>query len=135
MTTLSVFGVAWLVFGAFGISATLQSWYRKVYDEPPSQGAAKQLAAQAFWLAGFLAYLTVQVLIGRQVGSFGAHVLIFVTEFGLAVVFWTFSPYLLLLGKIAMAGRAPRRDCHRSLSDRAKHLFRTSAFVIDRLWQ
>ena len=59
MTTLSLLGLAWLVFGAFGISATLQSWYRKAYDEPPSQGTAKQLAAQVFWLAGFLAYLTV----------------------------------------------------------------------------
>jgi membrane protein len=107
VTTLSVFGVAWLVFGAFGISATLQGWYRKVYDEPPSQGAAKQLTAQAFWLVGFLAYLTVQVLIGRQVGSFGAHVLIFVTGFGCAVVFWTFSPYLLLLGKIAWRAALP----------------------------
>ena len=62
---------------------------------------AKLLTAQALWLVGFLAYLTVQVLIGRQVGSLGAHVLIFVSEFGCAVVFWTFSPYLLLLGKIA----------------------------------
>lgn len=107
VTTLSVFGLAWLVFGAFGISATLQGWYRKVYDEPPSQGAAKLLAAQALWLVGFLAYLTVQVLIGRQVGSLGAHVLIFVSEFGCAVVFWTFSPYLLLLGKIAWRAAVP----------------------------
>ena len=107
VTALGVFGVAWLVFGAFGISATLQGWYRKVYDEPPSHGAAKQLAAQAFWLAGFLGYLAVQVLIGRQVGSLGAHVLIFVTEFGCAVVFWTFSPYLLLLGKIAWRAALP----------------------------
>ena len=107
VTTLSVLGVAWLVFGAFGVSATLQSWYRRVYDEPPSQGAAKQLAAQAFWLVGFLAYLTVQVLIGRQFGSLGAHVLIFVTEFGCAVIFWTFSPYLLLLGRIAWRAALP----------------------------
>jgi membrane protein len=107
VTTLSVFGLAWLVFGAFGMSATLQSWYRKVYEEQPSQAAPKLLAAQALWLAGFLAYLTVQVLIGRQVGSLGAHVLIFVTQFGCAVVFWTFSPYLLLLGKIAWRAALP----------------------------
>ena len=107
VTTLSVFGLAWLVFGSFGISATLQSWYHKVYDEPPSQRAAKQLTAQAFWLVAFLAYLTVQVLIGRQVGSFGAHVLIFVAQFGCAVVFWTFSPYLLLLGRIAWRAALP----------------------------
>ena len=92
VTTLSVFGVAWLVFGAFGISATLQSWYRKVYDEPPPQGATRLLAAQALWLAGFLAYLTVQALIGRQVGSLGGHILIFVAEFGCAVLFWTSLP-------------------------------------------
>ena len=107
VTTLSVFGVAWLVFGAFGMSATLQSWYRKVYDEPPSPGAARILAAQALWLAGFLAYLTGQVLIGRQVGSFGGHVLIFVAEFGFAVVFWTLSPYLLLLGKVGWRAMLP----------------------------
>jgi membrane protein len=107
VTTLSVFGLAWVVFGSFGISATLQSWYHKVYDEPPSQPAAKQLTAQAFWLVAFLAYLTVQVLIGRQVGSFGAHVLIFVAQFGCAVVFWTFSPYLLLLGRIAWRAALP----------------------------
>ena len=107
VTTLSVFGVAWLVFGAFGFSATLQSWYRKVYGEPPSQRTARLLAVQALWLAVFLAYLSVQVLIGRQVGSLAGHVLIFAAEFGCAVVFWTVSPYLLLLGKVGWRAALP----------------------------
>jgi len=107
VTTLSVFGIAWLVFGAFGISATLQSWYRKVYDEAPSQRTAKALAVQTLWLVGFLAYLTVQVLIGRQVSSLAGHVLIFAAEFGCAVVFWTVSPYLLLLGKVGWRAALP----------------------------
>ena len=100
VTTLSVFGGAWLVLGAFGISATLQGWYRRVYEQPPSHGTAKILAYQAVWFTGYLTYLTVQVLIGRQVSPLGDHVLIFVTEFVFAVMFWTFSPYLLLLREI-----------------------------------
>jgi membrane protein len=107
VTTLSVFGGAWLVLGAFGISSTLQGWYRKVYDQPSSAGAAKVLAAQALWIAAFLAYITVQVLIGRHVGPFGRHVLPFVAAFTFAVIFWTFSAYVLLLGKVRWRALLP----------------------------
>jgi membrane protein len=107
VTTLSVLGAAWLVLGIFGISATLQGWYRKVFDQPSSAGAAKGLAAQTLWIAAFLAYLTLQVLIGRQVGPLGGHVLIFVAEFAVAVIFWTFSAYVLLLSKVRWRALLP----------------------------
>jgi hypothetical protein len=60
--------------------ATLQGWYRKVYDQPPSQGAAKLFASQALWLVLFVGYLSVQVLIGRHVGPLAGDVLIFAAE-------------------------------------------------------
>jgi membrane protein len=107
VTTLSVFSGAWLVLGAFGISATLQGWYRRVYDQPASERTAKLVAYQAVWLAGYVADLTVQALIGRQVGPLGGHVLIFVPEFVLAVIFWTCSPYLQLLGKVGWRALLP----------------------------
>jgi hypothetical protein len=49
----------------------------------------------------------VQVLIGTQEGPLGGHVLIFVAELVFAVIFWTFSPYLLLLGKVTWRALLP----------------------------
>jgi hypothetical protein len=106
VTGLSVFGVAWLVLGAFGIAATLQRWYRRVYDQPAAPGA-RLVAGKTIWFLGFLAYLVAQSVIARQVGPLGGHILIFVAEFGLAAGFWTFSPFLLLLGKLRWRALLP----------------------------
>jgi hypothetical protein len=53
LTALGVFGGAWLVLDAYGISGTLQGWYQKVFDRPPA-ATTKGVAAQSLWIAGFL---------------------------------------------------------------------------------
>jgi membrane protein len=46
-----------------------------------------------------MAYLWVEVLVGRQVGPAGGHVVIYLAEFVVAVVFWWWSVHVLLLGQ------------------------------------
>ena len=46
----------------------LQAWYEKVYDQPPAHGSLRQLLCKLVWVAGFLVYLALEVLIGRQAG-------------------------------------------------------------------
>ena len=40
------------------------------------------------------------MLVGRQVGPAGGHVLIFVCEFAITVLFWWWTVHFLLLGRI-----------------------------------
>jgi membrane protein len=47
-------------------------------------------------------YIPLQALIGREVGAIGGgHVLVYVIGFMLAVVFFWWTPYVLLQGRIA----------------------------------
>ena len=134
VTTLSLLGLAWLVFGAFGISATLQGWYRKVYDEPPSQGAAKAICRSDV-LARWIHRLSHRPGANRPSSGLSRsprpdlpH------RIRLCCRFLDLLPVSPIAGQDRMAGRAPQRDRHWTLSDRAKHLFRASSFVNDRLW-
>jgi membrane protein len=100
VAALSVLGAVFLVIFAIGIPGTLQAWYHTVYDQPAPQGGIKQLARKALWLAGCLAYLGLEVLVGRQAGPAGGHVLIFVCEFAISVIFLWWTVHFLLLGRI-----------------------------------
>jgi membrane protein len=100
VSALSVLGAIFLVLFAIGIPGTLQGWYQQVYDQPAPHGGLAQLARKLVWVAGFLAYLALEVLVGRQVGPTGGHVLIFVCEFAIAVIFWWWTVHFLLLGRI-----------------------------------
>jgi membrane protein len=102
-----VLGVAWLVLSAIGIASTLQAWYQKVYDQPPSQDWLRQLINRIIWVAAFLANIAVQVLVGMQVGPAGHHVLIFACEFVISVLFWWFTVHILLLGKVSWRALFP----------------------------
>jgi membrane protein len=107
LATLSVLGAVFLLLGAIGIAATLQAWYLRVYDQPAPHGAVKQFVYRLLWVAGLLVYISLEVLVGRQVGPTGGHVLIFVCEFAIAVLFWWWTVHFLLLGKIGWRALFP----------------------------
>jgi membrane protein len=107
VSALSVLGAVFLVLFAIAIPGTLQGWYQKVYDQPVPHGGLKQFAGKLVWVAGFLAYLGLEVLTGRQVGPAGGHVLIFVCEFAISVLFWWWTVHFLLLGRIGWRALFP----------------------------
>jgi membrane protein len=106
VTSLTVLGGAFLVFGMIGLAATLQGWYRKVYDQPP-QGGLKTLLAECLWVILFVASIVVQVQIGQHVGPLGGRALVFAGEFICALILWTVSIYLLLLGRVGWRAVIP----------------------------
>ena len=107
VSTLSVLGAIVLILFAIGIPGVLQAWYQKVYDQPPAYGSLRQFARKLVWVAGFLAYLWLEVQTGRQTGPAGGHVLIFVCEFAIAVLFWWWTVHFLLHGRIGWRALFP----------------------------
>ena len=67
----------------------------------------RQLVCKLVWVAGFLAYLGLEVLVGRQTGPAGGHVLIFVYEFAVSVLFWWWTAHFLLGGRIGWRALFP----------------------------
>lgn len=108
VAALTVLGAAFLVLFALGIPAILQTWYQRVYDQPaPHGGAVKQIVCRLLWIAALLAYDSLLVLVGRQVGPAGGHVLIFACEFAITVFFWWWTVHFLLLGSIGWRALFP----------------------------
>jgi membrane protein len=107
VAALSVLGALVLVAFAIGIPGTLQAWFQKVYDQPAPPGGMKQLVRKALWVAGFLAYLWLQVQVGEQAGPAGGHVLIFVCQFAITVIFWWWTVHFLLLGRVGWRALFP----------------------------
>lgn len=102
VTTLSIVGAAVVLLGALGIASILQVWYERVYDQPPAQNVARQLANRLLWLGGVMGYLTLQdfsFIHLNQAGGAGAP--IYVATFILAVPFYWWTAHVLLLGRIA----------------------------------
>jgi membrane protein len=101
LNTLTVFGAVLLVVGALGCASTLQSWYQKIYDQPPSKGTLKHIAYQALGLVAFSIYIGLQVLAIRAVrraggGSISSFTLVFVSS----SLFWWCSAYFLLYRRV-----------------------------------
>ena len=105
---LSVLGAIVLVLFAIGIPGVLQDWYQQVYDQPaPHGGAGRQLARKLVWVAGLLAYLWLEVEVGERTGPAGGHLLTFVCEFAIAVLFWWWTVHFLLNGRIGWRALLP----------------------------
>jgi membrane protein len=100
VATLTVLGAIFLLLGAIGMASSLQAWYQRIYDQPPKSGPLKLLANHIVWVVGFSVYIAVEILVLRQARPSG-HVLVFAIEFVFAVLFWWWSAYLLLLGRVA----------------------------------
>jgi membrane protein len=95
---LTVVGAIILVLFAVAIPSTLQLWYQRLFDVTPSPEGKRPLIIRLVWVAGFLGYLWLQVLVGSQVGPAGGHVIIFVLGLVIATLFWWWSMHFLLLG-------------------------------------
>jgi membrane protein len=100
VSALSVLGAIVLVLFAVGIPGVLQAWYEKVYHQPAPYGGLRQFTRKLIWLAGFLAYIWLEALVGQQTGPAGGHLLTFVCEFVIAVLFWWGTVHFLLDGRI-----------------------------------
>ncbi len=108
VSTLSVLGAIVLVLFAIGIPGILQAWYEKVYDQPaPHGGPGRQLARKLVWVAGLLAYVWLNAQVGQRTGPAGGHVLAFVCEFVIAVLFWWFTLRFLLYGRVGWRALFP----------------------------
>jgi membrane protein len=68
LATITALGWVFLVLSAIGIASTLQVWYQRVYDQPPSGDWIRVLVNRLVWVAGVLVNLWLHVQIGRQVG-------------------------------------------------------------------
>jgi membrane protein len=115
VTTLSIVGGAVVLLGAIGIASTLQLWYQRVYDQPPTRKLTRQLANRLLWQGGMVGYLTAQdfALINlKRLG--GARVPIYLATFILALAFYWWTPHVLLLGKVAWR-RLYRKSGRRAL--------------------
>jgi membrane protein len=106
VATLTVIGGLWLVLSAFALASTLQGWYQRVYDQPPPHDWLKPLVSRVVWLVGYVAQVSVLVLIGRQVGP-TSRVLMFVCEFVVAALFWWWAVHVLLLGQMGWRALFP----------------------------
>jgi len=107
VSALSVLGAIVLVLFAIGIPGVLQAWYEKVYGQQAPYGGLRQFTRKLIWIGGFLAYLWLQALVGQQVGPAGGHVLIFVCEFAISVLFWWGTVHFLLDGRIGWRALLP----------------------------
>jgi membrane protein len=107
VSTLSVLGAIVLVLFAIGIPGVLQAWYQKVYDQPPPHDSLRQLTRKLVWVAAFLAYIWLEALVGQQTGPAGGHLLTFVCEFAIAVLFWWWTVHFLLGGRIGWQALLP----------------------------
>jgi membrane protein len=100
VTNLSIVGGILIVLGAIGIASTLQAWYQRVYEQTPPRRWWRQLANRSLWLGGFIVYLAAQEFIAVQLRDVGARIPIYVVTFVIAVVFYTWTLHVLLLGRI-----------------------------------
>jgi membrane protein len=108
VSALSVIGAIVLVLFAIGIPGVLQAWYQQVYDQPaPQKGVGRQLARKLVWVAGLLAYMWLNAQVGQRTGPAGGHLLTFVCEFAIAVLFWWFTLRFLLYGRISWRALFP----------------------------
>jgi membrane protein len=107
LASLTIIGSFFLVLCAVGIAATLQSWYEKVFEVAPPDGWKIPLIIRVTWFIVLLAYLWVQVVIGQHTGPAGGRVLIFVCELIVSLLFWWWSVYVLLYGRMGWGAAFP----------------------------
>jgi membrane protein len=107
LATVTVLGWVFLVLSAIGIASTLQAWYQRVYDQPPSGDWLRVLVTRLVWVAGLLVNLWLHVQLGWHVGPAGGHVLIFAALFVLDVLFWWWTVHIMLLGRLSWRAAFP----------------------------
>jgi membrane protein len=106
VSTLTAFSAVLLVVGAIGLAATLQSWYQKIYDQPPPKGVLKHLAYQAAGVVTFSVYISTTVLVLDEARHVG-RLLVFALTFVSSVLFWWCSAYFLLYRRLGWRQTLP----------------------------
>jgi membrane protein len=101
VTTLTVFSGVLLLLGAIGMASTLQAWYHRIYEQPPSKGVLTRVAYQLVGVVAFSVYIAVDVLVLDAVRPDGGPGLVFLLTFVFATLFWWCSAYFLLFGRVA----------------------------------
>ena len=100
VTDVSIIGLAMVLLGGFGIAATLQIWYQRVFDQPPATNWSRQLTNRSIWLGGLVVYLAVQDFSWTQLKQAGAaRFTTYIATFILALAFYWWTPYVLLMGR------------------------------------
>jgi membrane protein len=99
VSTLTAFSAVLLVLGAIGLAATLQAWYQKIYDQPPSRGVLKHLAYQIAGVLAFSVYISATVFVLHEVRHAG-RLLVFALTFLFSVLFWWCTAYFLLYRRL-----------------------------------
>jgi membrane protein len=99
VSTLTAFSAILLVGGALGMAATLQTWYQKIYDQPPTRGVLKHVAYQVAGLVAFSIYISATVLVLHDARHAGKLV-VFVLTFTFSTLFWWCSAYFLLYRRL-----------------------------------
>jgi membrane protein len=96
-TTITVIGLILTVAGADAMAEILQDWYNKVFNK--TQIGWKARFHRIRWLGGVIAFIALQVLIGRRFEPLGGGLATRFLEFLLAVLFWWWSVHCLLGGR------------------------------------
>jgi membrane protein len=99
-STLTAFSAILLLVGAIGMASTLQAWYQKIYDQPPSKGVLKHLGYQLLGVVAFSAYISGTVFILHGVRHAG-HLVVFALTFVFSVLFWWCTAYFLLYRRLS----------------------------------
>jgi membrane protein len=89
-----------LVLGAVGMASTLQAWYQRIYEQPPSHGMLGRVAYQLVGVVAFFTYIAIEVSLFRAIRHSGGRVAIFAVTFVGAVLFWWASAYFLLFRQV-----------------------------------
>jgi membrane protein len=101
VSALTVFGAILLILGAVGMASTLQTWYQKIYDQPPVKGTLRHLGYQVVGVVAFSVYIAVDVSLLHAVRrAGGGAVSVAILTFVLAVLFWWCSAYFLLYRRV-----------------------------------
>jgi membrane protein len=99
VSTLTALSVVLLLVGALGMASTLQSWYQKIYDQPPVKAGLRSIGYQALGLVAFSAYITASVYVLHALRHV-SPVLTFSLTLVFSTLFWWVSAYFLLYGRL-----------------------------------
>lgn len=107
VAALTWFSAIVLVLGGIGMASTLSVWYHRIYEQTPPKGLLRHIVYQLAGVAAFTLYISFEVWLFGKVRPLGGSILIFALTFVLAVLFWWWSAYMLLYGRVPLRQMFP----------------------------
>jgi membrane protein len=107
VATLTWFSAVVLILGGIGMASTLSAWYHRIYERTPPKGLLRHLVYQVAGVAAFTLYISLEVWLFDKVRPVGGSGLIFLLTFVFAVLFWWWSSYMLLYGRVPLRQMFP----------------------------